>query len=299
MTHGCLDVLESIINALRHPNVSFIVHVDSKYKGDLPEFLNDESIYLTPHRISVQWGGLSIVDCVTYLCEYAHSLKKFDYFVLISGNDYPVKSASSIYDYLSQNKDNNYIAGLELPSKSSTWIQGGYRRLACYPVYLKHKRIAAIEPRKFDIYNLRDILKVVLYNPFKLSEALRIIVKHSPRKNKTDIRPFGGEMWWMMNAKTVEQLLIYLHETPEYYEYHRNTIVPDEIFFNSLAHSMAENVVNDTKRYINWKNKTDLSPATISITDSELLETCISDPEILFVRKVNDIKVCKYIDSII
>ncbi len=137
MTHSCLDVLQSMITALRHPNVSFIVHVDSKYEGKLPDFLNEDSIYLTPERLSVQWGGLSMVDCVKYLCEYAHSLNKFDYYALLSGNDYPVKSGAVIYDYLDQNKENNYIAGLALPSESSPWIQGGYRRLECYPVFLK------------------------------------------------------------------------------------------------------------------------------------------------------------------
>lgn len=297
MAHGCFDVLESIISTLRHPNVSFVVHIDLKYKGNIPSFLSGDSIYLTPERLSVEWGGLSMVDCVKYLCEYAHSLNKFDYFVLLSGNDYPVKSGSTIYEYLNKNKENNYIAGIELPNEDSPWIQGGYRRLACYPIFLKHKRIAAIEPKKYDIYNLREILKVILFNPLKLSEALKVIFKGRPRNNGTDIKAFGGEMWWMMNAATIEQHLTYLHNNPDYYEYHRDTIVPDEIFFNSLAHSLSENVVNDIKRYINWKNRTDLSPTALSISDVDILESCIEDSETLFVRKVTDIQVCKYINS--
>lgn len=298
MAHDRLEDLWYVLNRLSDTHVHFVVHVDCKCKDNLDRLEGIRNCMLLPERMSVEWGGISVVECVLSLCRWAMEHGSFDYFVLLSGSDYPVKPTDYIYHYLSFHIDETYVEGVSLPNFCSPWIQGGYRRLAAYAIQLDAKSIATVEPRRLDWNNFRQLAKVFIRNPRRLGKALSVFLFAKRRVMPGGLQPYGGEMWWMMNRNSLSVILDYLAIHPEYVEYHRSTQVPDELFFNTLAHNLCVGVENRGGRYVHWRKRTDLSPQWLTLVDKACLRDCIEDPDCLFVRKVKDKDVIQYIDTL-
>ena len=78
-----------------------------------------------------------------------------------------------------------------------------------------------------------------------------------------------------------------------------NIIVPDEIIFATLINALSPvgQRKNETLRYVHWSSPKAKSPSLITTRDFKVLDTQIENPDILFVRKIEDPLVIEYIDS--
>lgn len=248
-------------------------------------------------------GGVvyAILQCLADI----HSKGLGDYVVLMSESDYPLKSPEYINHYL-QSHFKDYIITTPLPhpnplnTPDGHWIEGGRRRLECWPVKLNSKMIASIEPLMFNFGNARQFAKVLRYNPRKLVKALKVFFMYPDRRHPNYLRPCGGELWFGMRMSTVAKVLDYCKAHPDFLEYHKNTIVSDEIILPTLInHLVAENErENSTLRYISWPKGGSFSPIDLTESDEHLLADCIANPNYLYVRKVQDMAVCRLIDRL-
>ena len=107
---------ERMIKALSNPNFDFYIHVDKKidiaphlYLGNLP------NVYLIKNRVEVRWAGYNTVKA-TFSCikEIANSGRLYHYIDFLSGQDYPIKSASYIQEFLSQHKGKEFIEAIDI-----------------------------------------------------------------------------------------------------------------------------------------------------------------------------------------
>lgn len=246
--------------------------------------------------------AFAILDCLRGIKSKCHG----DYVVLMSESDYPVKSNSYIESTL-RNNPMDYVTITRLPhpnplhTPGGHWLEGGRRRLECYPVRLQAKSIATIEPRVLDFGNLRQFVKVLKYNPQKIKEALDIWLHYPTRKHPCYIQPCGGDLWFILRMNTVTKILAYMDEHPDYLEYCKGTTNLDEIFIPTLINKLIPNEerMNKTLRYIHWKNNGASSPENLTLKETDIINRCIAQPDCLFVRKVDDLEVCKYIDNAI
>ena len=69
------------------------------------------------------------------------------------------------------------------------------------------------------------------------------------------------------------------------------------MYFNTIVGNISDMVCNDIKRYISWVKKTDSSPRWLTTEDLDIVQRCINNPEILFLRKIKDEKLLKQIIS--
>lgn len=296
LAHERILQLRDLIIRLSGEHVHFVVHVDRKCGEDISLLSSIPGCTVLSDRFSVTWGSIMVVESVLALCRRAVEEGPYDYYVLLSGSDYPVKSAAYLYRFFSLHRANNYMEGIPLPSSSLPWLQGGYRRIYAYALPLDAKSIATIEPRVLDWNNLRQFLKTLIRSPHRLGKAFSIWLFARRRRIPGRLRPYGGEMWWMMNGESLVCILNYLVCHPEYLEYHLNTQIPDELFFNTLVFNLCAHTENRTMRYIHWRNRKDSSPLWLELGDVSLLRGCIKDPDCLFVRKVKDLDVIRYIN---
>src|SRR5690349_20391962 len=83
--------LNRLLKALASDQADFFVHIDKKSKNvfELPSWPN---IYKLANTVSVYWGGFSIVEATIRLMKEAKKTKNYDYYILLSGSDYPVRS---------------------------------------------------------------------------------------------------------------------------------------------------------------------------------------------------------------
>ena len=93
-----------MIKALDSEYVSFFVHIDSK--RNISEFscsnFKDNVIFIK-NRISVVQGGFSLTQAMISLMRKASIRNEFDYFIFLSGRDYPIKDNNYIYNFLKRN----------------------------------------------------------------------------------------------------------------------------------------------------------------------------------------------------
>ena len=300
LAHNNIAHLLNIINALYSNNSTFVVHIDKKYNLSKSEIssLKERKVKLVDNRVDVSWGDISVVDAVIETINHALKNVRAESYCLISGADYPMKTKSYIHDYLSNNQNKNFVIAKEIPSKNISWLEGGRRRLEGYVINLNSRNNATIIPREFfALGNLKQLVKICMINIYKLPEALNHLFSSPKRVTPYYMKMYGGEMWWILTHSSLSKIMSFLDDHPNYYLFHKDTQIPDEIFFNTLIANLCENQCNDIKRYIKWGSGNNSSPDWITMKDVEIIDACLKNENILFARKIKDKDVVEYINT--
>lgn len=298
--HDNLLQLEHLLERLQSPNIDFMIHIDSKSTTDFSSLLRFSNVFFVRRCLPIYWGGISMVYALLLACKDTLNFCKGEMVIFLSGTDYPVKSNEYIIDFFRKYKNQNFIQGFKLPNKKDlTWLEGGRRRIECYALRLKDRSIATIEPKKINLDNFRQFLKVLLQNPRKMFKLINILLTYPLRQHPKYLWPYGGEFWWCLPVSSIKTILSFIDEHPDFIDYHKDTANPDELFFNTLIYNLytKEFIQNDCLRWINWKGKP--SPENVSKKDISFINKAIEADNVLFLRKVNDIYTCDLIDSLI
>lgn len=299
LCHNNPKNIKELIEALCADDAYFVIHIDKKSQDDFSFLSTLPNVYLVHNRVSITWGDITVIDAVLNLARSAiESFPFAHHYCLLSGADFPVKSHRYIKNYLKRNGNKDYIEGIAFPSTETQWIEGGRRRLEAYVLPINSHSNATIEPRRFSLENLRQLCKVLLLNTKRVSKAIDIWKSYPTRKFPFEFQPYAGEMWWMLSNETLKNVLSWNHQNPEYYEYHLNSQVPDEMYINTIVWNISKCVCGDIKRYISWVKKTDQSPCWMTYDkDFGVIDNSIKNPDILFIRKIKDEKLIDYIKS--
>lgn len=109
MCHKNLEQVKRLIQALDHPEIDVFVHIDQKCKEDFPITTEDSAggLYFVENRISGYLDDRSLIDITLSMITLAKKTeestgKHYDYFILLSGQDYPIKNMSFIVKSLNE-----------------------------------------------------------------------------------------------------------------------------------------------------------------------------------------------------
>lgn len=273
--------LQRLVGSLDDGCSHFLVHIDSRVPmAPFRTVLSscDHVCFLSP--VKTEWGSLGLVKAVLAGIEAAVRCgKKFDHLILLSGQDYPVKSNEQIDDFLQQNKDKNFLEYFPLPCPAKWKPNGGLYRVNKYFLGLKtHQKYAA-----------------------KTANFLGILIPSLQRKTYDGMKAFAGSMWWVINMYAARYIVRFVAMNPRYLLFHRFTFAPDELFFhmillNANDENIKTSIVNNDLHYIRWKNIDASHPETIRKEDiGELV-----DSEALFARKFDaaaDMEILDLVDA--
>lgn len=95
---GNYEHLNLLIKTLNDKNTMFFIHIDKK--AEMPKNLHSDNIVFIK-RINVWWGGWSHLEAIINLTNEAVKYK-FDYYILLSGTDYPIRPNSFLYTMLKE-----------------------------------------------------------------------------------------------------------------------------------------------------------------------------------------------------
>ena len=256
--HKNAEQINCLLDVLKNDNVDFFIHLDKKSNIE-NEIQKREDIYFLSEceRIDVKWGTFSQVQATLNLLNKAISVKKYDYYFLISGQDFPIQPIDNLLSYLSDNGNCNFLN--LFPS-----LNNGLQRQNNYD---KRNQIVFCEwllKRTFLIRVIRRLWVAVTggYNKtFKLFK----------RENNLNVKFYFGSQWWCLNGVFVCYLNKYLTETPQYIEFFKKASCPDESFFQTL---LMNSPFTDTRRdylhYIDWSEGKS-SPKNLSMDDLPLI----------------------------
>jgi hypothetical protein len=219
-----LGQVTRLVRRLHSDEASFFVHVDRKtdaaeYRA-LTESLRDlPSVgFLERHRC--HWGGFGHVRATLKgIGELLARDLAFDYAILLTGQDYPIKSNGYIDRFFETHHPNSFMGVSALPSAS--WSpRGGLDRIeyAHLRFYGHHARL-----------------------PFK-------------RAFPHGLRPYGGGAYWCLSRECIEYVSRFVAERPDVVSFFRHVDIPDEIFFHTILMSsdLRGSIVDDNLRYIDW-----------------------------------------------
>jgi hypothetical protein len=209
-----------------------------------------------------------------------HFNKKIERIILLSGQDYPIKSNDYINNFLKTSPYSVFIEYWTMPNFKVWKKAGGMFRFNKYFLGLKSSQ--------------RFICKAINF--------ISIFIPFLRRKLPYNLKPYGGWMWWSIDYYALNYILQFLEDHPKYLKYHKYTFVPDEVFFqtillNSKDKRLLGSITNNHMRYIQWKDGKS-HPETLTKNDMRAIMTS----DALFARKIDpdlDDEILNMIDNYI
>lgn len=274
--------LYRLVSRLNDGKSSFYIHIDKKVDleefsslkefGDILQFIN---------RFDSKWGSYgTIKPYLDGLKRIKKSGKHFDRILLLSGQDYPIKSNQEIDQFFLNSPYSVFVNYFPIPNyeKWPNKDRGGLYRVDKY--YFGNKK--------------HELL---------LSKSANLLTSFIPllkRKIPNGMKPFAGQTWWNLDMYAMNYILDFVKEHPEYMDFHKHTFVADEVFLqmiigNSKDEKLLKSIENSEKRFTIWEHENSAHP---KILDKNDLQTIMSSDD-LFARKFeqNDTEILDLIDK--
>lgn len=246
------NLLARLIQQLHTPNSSFFVHVDKNSDDRIYDRMV-RGIAGLPRvdfleRHACNWGGFGHVEAtLKAIGAIAETSVPFDYAVLLTGQDYPIKSNVYIQKFFESAESRAFIDHFPLPSEH--WEKGGLERVRWW-----HFRVLG--------RHLRLPAKRVIPNGFQ---------------------PYGGSSYWCLPGACIAYLQDFVQNNPGFVDFFRHVDVPDELFFQTilLNSEWKRSVENENLHYVDWKDAGSGSPSVLTMSDFQQLARSAQ----LFARK--------------
>jgi hypothetical protein len=284
VVHDNPGVLKRLIAALLCKDCDFFIHIDRR--ADIRQFsgINGYNIFLSEERIPVYHSGFTQVEATLLLLRWALSRPEdYDYFVLLSGTHYPLRSKEYIHRFFEKNRGSEFISMARMPDDA-------------YGMPLsKLNRIYFEEDESVRRFLSRVLAKVGL-------------AQRDYRKCLGVLEPYGGSNWWALTREACRYIIEFVQSNESLSRFFRNTCCPDEMFFHTiLGNSPFRSRVRRNFTYLHWP--AGQRPSVLNTAHVQQIELCdrpwIDDEwgsgEALFARKFSDdnLKLLDRIDAMI
>lgn len=210
--------------------------------------------------------------------EQATATGAFQYYVLLSGADYPLRPAREIRDHLFSRpyrQHINRINALESPE--------------AYLKLLRH-------------YQFRDAW-LPFTRPDKVVRKLATMLAYPFPHRMPDIIPCVGSQWWALTDDCVRFILKFADQHPELERFYRHTWAPDEHFFQTIVHN--SHFVEEASPLIPYQGRGMWRMANLHLIHPSLSKTYtledfeeVVNSDRFFVRKVSTSQSSALLDKI-
>lgn len=212
-----------LLERLNHPDIDCYLHIDKK--ADFADkIIHRENVFVLPdeQRVSVEWAQISQVTATLNLLNTAVAGIRggYDYYWLISGQDWPLRSVEEIVEFFMQHSGENFIQ------------------------YWSSKNFGEHIQNNFDKRNQIYFPEGIIGRKYWQKVLKRGWVEISGGYNRTwklfqrkqlEVDFYFGSQWWALTGETVEWIINYLGQHEDYYIFYKNTVCPDESFFQTLV----------------------------------------------------------------
>ncbi len=254
LVHRFPEQFKRLFRAIYHPNNHYLISVDQKsgseFFTDIEVFLKDFPNAYIIESGKVIWGGYSMVQSELEGMKHLLALDlNWDFFINLSGQDFPLKTQAQIYDFLGRNRKRNF---------------------------LKVANQATVRP---------DTMNRIENHFHETDTGVSSTHKRPFLKGVTSY--IGGQ--WMILTRDCCEFICNSGEARKFEDFYRHTLIPDESFFQTVLMntSFSGEIVDDDKRAIIWIPEGDikLRPKTFTKTDLKFL----LKGDNLFARKFDEV----------
>ena len=247
MAHKEPEQIERFINKFIGLPFDFYIHIDKKTNRETFDFLGKiPQVYFIQRRITVNWASYNFVNAeIQSIKEILATGILYDFISVMSGQDYPIKPVSDIFEFLEKKTDKNFISFEE----DGVWWSQVISRINQY-----HFTNFRFRGRYWIQHLLNSLLPV---RKFPLPYTL-----------------YGGPraMCKTVSKECAAYLVDFIESNKRLRRYLRFTWGADEFVIPTLIMNskFRETVVNDNFYYIDW-SKGGANPKTLRTEDYKLL----------------------------
>jgi len=231
MAHKNPSQIERLVRQLDHEDFDIYLHLDKKANLAAFEYLAENGrVKFIANRIRVTWGGISIPDSViASMKEIMSGDIQYDFISLISGQDYPLRSAGEIYSYFEKRRGKNF---LYLESLISPWWSEANKRINRYDM------VNYSFPGKYRLQWLVNFLMPRKMFPFPF------VLYGGPRA-----------AWFTLTPDCAKYVIDFLHQNPQVRKFFYHTWGADEFVFPTVIMNSKFKrtvVIDNDFLYMDW-----------------------------------------------
>lgn len=229
LAHKNLGQLKRLIRRLSNENpaeFSIFVHLDKKW--DLTESDIKSISFISPNvtilteRISCKLDDWSLIEAECRLMEAAYKKDSGEaYYVMLSGQDYPIRSNRDFVEYCIHNYPKPLID--VTPWDPNNWVHLKFMNSPLYRVLFNIKFNNKIFDLSFRA--LRRGVDSLIPKRFKMKRQF----------DKIGVLPYGGSQWWVLPNQVIKEILEEYHCNDKLVKIYKKTLTPDETFFQTMT----------------------------------------------------------------
>lgn len=206
--------------------------------------------FVRPHH-DTTWGRMSVVRAILAALRIGlNSPREPEWFVLLSGADYPIRKAEQIERELTEGGYDAYVQHEWIQPRrfERAWQQECYERY-----YGRTVKLARVERRRRLRWRVHHI------------HSRRIPGFGSPFSD--EFRCYAGETWFTANRCAVRYVLeFHVHNPPLARWYERKSNVDESYVQTILGNAPGLRLCGDPKRYTDW-SEDEPHPKTLTLED--------------------------------
>jgi hypothetical protein len=265
-------LLERLIARLALQGSDFFIHIDKKSNIEKFRNITGDNVHFSEDRLAVYWAEFSGVRAILLLIRAALAAEKtYDYLILLSGSEYPLRSAHYIRAFLARNHGREFISMVKVPNDAAGKPLSRINTLR-YESTKPVRRLASRALAKFGL-GQRDY-----------------------RNYLGSLQAYSGDTWWGLTREACQYILSFAAVNQHFERYFCETFAPEEMFFHTiLGNSVFASRVLRNFVYEDWPVK-GAHPKVITAqhllqfesAEEVWLNDVYGTAEALFARKFND-----------
>ena len=220
--------------------------------GQNPRFIDNlpVNVKLVQPHVATKWADFSCVEATVKALRLLYSGEDdAEWFVYLSGSDYPIKPASTILDDLKTGSFDGYIEHAVVsegdlayppdPSNLPRW-HGNHWLKHCHKLYCT---------LRVDVPSINRYLRF-RKRTFWLEHP---IFTNGRLPFTAEFKCFAGEVWFSANHRCARRILDFYDNDVDVADHYRKTLVPEESYFQTvLANAPDLKLSQDYLRYVDW-----------------------------------------------
>ena len=234
MCHKNLSQVSHLLKHLITSRSDVVLHIDAsvpdeEYKAFVEEHKTTDNLYIADKRIKGILDDRTLVDIVFIMLDCVKSKgPDYQYYALLSGQDYAIKPIDTINASLDSSYPKPYIDCTEYDPDN--WIYYKFR-------IKRSPRLRKTERGIKDRFGKNKLIKKPLLTGVKVLKKTVSVLGKSPYKALTGagVELYGGSAWWILPDTAIDHI---------YTEYKSRTKIvrdllvsytPEETFFQTMA----------------------------------------------------------------
>lgn len=255
LVHRYPNQFKRLFKAIYHPANHYLIHVDKRsgveLQTEIQDFLAGYPNASLLKSEKALWGGYSLVDAeLRGIQELLKMGLKWEFFINLSAQDFPLKSQTYIHNFLSHHIGKDFLK------------------------VANQTRVRPDTLHRIEEY-VTESGNEIITEPVTKRPFLR------------GVTPYIGNQWLILSRRFCE-FLTYSPEVDRFKEFYRHTLIADEGFFQTVIMNTSYKavIVNDDKRTIDWvpMGTIKLRPRDFTSQDANFL---MASPD-LFARKFDE-----------